>query len=80
MLPDKISTPFSEALEKFDPTSGQPTHSHLAELGKVLSQIILVILYKKKNGIHNPLGLIQDLTTYTADYTAVFPWPGKPAI
>ena len=43
MLPDDISTLFAEALEKFDPITGQPTDSHLTEIREVLSQILLVI-------------------------------------
>ena len=54
--------------------------SHLAELCKVLAQIILIIPYDKENCIHNLVGLIQDQTVYTADYTNTFPCPPKPAI
>ena len=43
MLPDNISTLFSEALNKFKPISGQTMESHLTEICEVLSQIFLVI-------------------------------------
>ena len=79
ILTDDISTLFAEALNKFEPITSQPTDSHLAELRKMLPQILLIITYDKKNRIHNLVGIIQDPTTYTADYTAAFPYPSKPA-
>ena len=80
MLLHYIYTLFAEALEKFEPISSQPTHSHLAELREVLAQILLVIPYNEENVIHNFVGLIQDPKTYTADYTTAFLYPRKHAI
>ena len=36
ILPGEISTLFIEALEKFDPISGQPTDSYISEIREVL--------------------------------------------
>ena len=80
ILPNGIYTLFSKALDKFEPITGQPKYSNLAELRKVLSKILLVILYHEENGLHNLVGLIQDPTTYTSDYTAAFSQPRKIAI
>ena len=67
MLSNDIFILFSEVLKKFEPISGQTTKSHLEELRKVLSQILLVILYDKENRVHNLVGIIQYPTTYKAD-------------
>ena len=80
ILLDDISTLFSEALEKFEPISGQPMDSYLVELCEVLSQIPLVVTYDKANGVHNLFEIIQDHTTYMTYYTSPFPQPRKPAI
>ena len=80
MLPDNISSLFYEALENFEPIYDQPTDSHLAKIREVLAQILIVIPYDKENLIHNLVGLIQDPTTYTADYIIAFARPRKPAI
>ena len=80
MLSDDISTLFAKALKKFESVLGQPTDSHLAELREVLSQVILVVLYDDGNGVHNLVGIIEDPTTYTMDYTTSFPQPRKPTI
>ena len=79
ILPDGISTLFAEALDKSGPISGQPTEYHLAELRKLISQILLVIPYDEENGIHNLVSLIQYTTTHAADYTAAFQRPQNPA-
>ena len=50
MLTDNISTLFVEALDKFDPISGQPTEYHLAELFELLSQTLIVIPYDEEMG------------------------------
>ena len=71
MLPDNISTLFTEAIETFEPIAGQLTDSHLNELRKVIAQILLVIPYRKESRVHNLVGIIQYLTTHTADYTAM---------
>ena len=73
MLPDDISTLFTEVLEKFELIAGQLTDSHLKELRKVIAQILLVIPYGKESRVHNLVGIIKYLTTYTADYTAMLP-------
>ena len=80
ILPGDISTLFAEALEKFEPISGQPTDSYLAEIREVISQILLVILYDKENRIHNLVSLIQYTMTYTTDYTATLTCPRNPSI
>ena len=80
ILPDDISTLFTKALKKFEPITGHTTDSHFAELRKVMSQIILVIPYNEENGVHKLVSIIQDLTTYTSDYTTAFPRTRKPDI
>ena len=80
MMPDDICTLFVKFLNKFEPISGQSTESHLTELREVMPQILLVVLYDGKNGVQNLVGIIQDPTTYTSDYTAAFPQPHKPVI
>ena len=80
MLPNNIYTLFAEAFKKLDNITGQFMYSHLAELREVLSKILLVISYDRENGIHNLVGIIPDPKTYSADYTAAFPCPSKPAI
>ena len=80
MFPNDIYTVFSKALGEFEPISGQPTDSYLAELHEVLQQIFLVIPYDKKNGVHNLVDIIQYTTTYTTDYTITFPRPCNLAI
>ena len=80
MLSDNISTLFDEALNKLERISGHPTDSHLTEICKILSQILLVVPYDEENGVHNLVRNIQDQTTYTAEYTVAFPRTSKPAI
>ena len=80
MLPENISTLFSEVLEKFETILGQPTDSYLVELYEVLSKILLVILYDKESKIHNFFGIINEPKTSTTDYTVVLSWPHKPTI
>ena len=80
IIPNNISTLFSKAPKKFEPISGHPMDSHLAELCEVLSQILLVIPYNKGERVHNLVWIIQAATTYTSDCTSAFPRPNKPAI
>ena len=76
IIPDNITPPFSKSHEKFEPISGEPTDSHLAELHKILSQIF----FDEENGIYNLVSIIQDTSTYTTYYTAAFPRHQNPDI
>ena len=80
MSPEEISALFTEAIEQFEPISGQPLGADLTQLQEVLAKILLGIPYDEENGTHNLVGLIMPTAKNTTKYGSAFVRPTKPAI
>ena len=73
MKPEDVPILFAELASTFEPISGQPSDSGLVKITEVLSEALYQIPYDNETGVHNLVGLIQDKTSYLADYSEAFP-------
>ena len=80
MKPEDVPLLFAEMASTYEPILGQPSDSEIFKITEVLSEALYQIPYDDEKCVHNLVGLIQDKTSYTAEYTAAFTSPKKPGI
>ena len=77
MTPKDIVAKFANALEQFEPIEGHPPDTDITRIQEVVALILLQILYDKKGGAHNLIGLIRPVAAYTTRYGAEFVEPTR---
>ena len=77
MTPDEIVAKFATALDHFEPIIDQPSDTDLTRLWEAVASLLLQILYDKRGGQHNLIGIIQAKPAYLKRYGEAFPEPTR---
>ncbi len=83
LLPNQITALFAEAATIFPAIVGKPTSNDITNIEKVLMPLLVGIDYNKVAAAcaiqHNLIGLVQDMTIYSARWHAPFARPARVA-
>ena len=80
MKPEDAPLLFADLASTYEAIIGQPSDSDIVKMREVISEVLYQIPYDDEKGIHNLVGLIQDKTSYLAEYKKAFTSPTKPGI
>ena len=80
MKPEDAPLLFAELDSTYEVIIGQPSDSDIVKMREVISEALYQIPYNDEKGIHNLVGIIQDKTSYLAEYKKSFTSPTKPGI